>query len=95
MSDILYTYKDNLYINLTNQCPCSCTFCIRSQQKGLGTAEDLWLDKDPTVEQVIQGFEQFPLKDFREVIFCGYGRALLRPGQHAGRQRLHSRQQQL
>lgn len=73
MSDILYTYKDNLYINLTNQCPCSCTFCIRSQQKGLGTADDLWLDKDPTVEQVIQGFEQFPLKDFREVIFCGYG----------------------
>lgn len=73
MSDILYTYKDNLYVNLTNKCPCRCTFCIRSQQKGLGTAEDLWLEKDPTVEQVIQGFAQFPLKNFREVIFCGYG----------------------
>ena len=35
MADILYTYKNEVYVNLTNKCDCSCTFCIRSH-KGRG-----------------------------------------------------------
>ena len=30
MMNILYTIGDSLYINITNKCPCSCTFCIRN-----------------------------------------------------------------
>ena len=26
---ILYKVHNNLYVNLTNKCPCSCTFCLR------------------------------------------------------------------
>ena len=29
MADILYTYKNQVYVNLTNKCDCACTFCIR------------------------------------------------------------------
>ena len=27
MADIVYCYNDEVYFNLTNKCPCSCTFC--------------------------------------------------------------------
>ena len=30
MADILYVYKTSIYANLTNKCPCRCTFCIRN-----------------------------------------------------------------
>lgn len=32
--------KRNLYVNLTNRCTCSCTFCLRSLKK---EAEDMEL----------------------------------------------------
>lgn len=73
MEEILYEYEGNLYVNLTNQCPCSCTFCIRSQQEGLGTADSLWLDHDPTPDEVLSAFAARDLSQYGEVIFCGYG----------------------
>ena len=27
--NILYQVHNNLYVNLTNRCPCACTFCLR------------------------------------------------------------------
>ncbi len=73
MQELLYEYEGNLYVNLTNQCPCRCTFCIRSQQDGLGTADSLWLDHDPTLEEVLDAFAGHDLLRYGEVIFCGYG----------------------
>ncbi len=73
MEDILYTYHGHLYVNLTNRCPCACTFCIRTQASGVGSAEDLWLDHDPSVQEVKDALDQYNLSDFDEVVFCGYG----------------------
>ena len=73
MSDILYTYHGQLYVNLTNRCPCACTFCVRSQTRSVGSAEDLWLEHEPSVEEVKQALENYCLDDFDEVVFCGYG----------------------
>lgn len=42
MAEILYTYQDQVYVNLTNQCDCSCRFCIRSHHDGVGDADTLW-----------------------------------------------------
>lgn len=42
MAQILYTYKDGVYANLTNKCNCRCTFCIRFQHDGIGDAPTLW-----------------------------------------------------
>lgn len=76
MESILYTFGDSLYINLTNRCPCACTFCIRSGQEGVGSADSLWLDEDPTAAQVIAELRRWDLSRFEEVIFCGYGEPL-------------------
>ena len=73
MEDILYTYHGQLYVNLTNQCPCACTFCIRSQTRAIGSAQDLWLEHDPSVEEVKAELDRYDLSQFQEVVFCGYG----------------------
>lgn len=73
MADILYTYKNNVYVNLTNKCDCACTFCIRSHKDAVGEAETLWHKKDPTLEEVLAAFDAFGLERYDELIYCGYG----------------------
>jgi MoaA/NifB/PqqE/SkfB family radical SAM enzyme len=41
MADILYVYKTSIYANLTNKCPCRCTFCIRNNTDSVGSADTL------------------------------------------------------
>ena len=73
MGDILYRYGPRYYINMTNRCPCSCIFCIRDQTDSLGSAENLWLDREPTVEEVEQALLDTDLSGTEEIVFCGYG----------------------
>ena len=73
MADIIYTYRNKVYLNLTNRCPCSCTFCIRSNADGLGSANTLWHKSDPTAEEITAAIESFDFSGFPEVTFCGYG----------------------
>ena len=44
--------KKNIYVNLTNRCPCACTFCLRATKK-MSETNSLWLEKEPTAEEVI------------------------------------------
>lgn len=62
----------NIYVNLTNVCPCACTFCLRNT-KELAESNNLWLKKEPTIEEVIKAFEAYDLSKYNEVIFCGFG----------------------
>lgn len=73
LKDILYTYKDNVYLNITNKCPCACTFCIRSQKNAIGSADNLWLEHNPVFEEVKNAIDNFDFTGYNEVIFCGYG----------------------
>lgn len=73
LKDILYTYKDNVYLNITNRCPCACTFCIRSQKNAIGSADNLWLEHNPVFEEVKNAIDNFDFTGYNEVIFCGYG----------------------
>jgi len=70
---ILYDYFGGLYINLTNQCPCRCEFCVRNYTDSLGSADSLLLDKEPTVDEVICELQKWDVAKYEEVIFCGYG----------------------
>ena len=70
---ILYEYEKGLYVNLTNRCTCACTFCIRLGHDGVGTADSLWLDRDPSEEEVLAAFAEKDLSKYNEVVFCGYG----------------------
>lgn len=71
--NILYEYDGGLYANITNECPCRCTFCVRSQQDGLGTANSLWLEHAPTAAEVIAALKGYELSRYTELTFCGYG----------------------
>lgn len=81
LKDVDITKKEfsheNIYVNLTNSCPCSCTFCLRNT-KEMAESNSLWLDTEPTVEEIIGEFEKYDLAQFNEVIFCGFGEPLTR-----------------
>lgn len=71
MDIITYDYFGSLYINMTNRCDCHCVFCIRDQDaSALG---ELWLDKEPTREQVLEEILSQDLSQYAEIVFCGYG----------------------
>ena len=77
MMEILYKVHNNLYVNLTNQCPCACTFCLRQTMDRIGESDRLWLDHEPTYEEVIDAFGKFDLSEYEEVVFCGFGEPIM------------------
>lgn len=70
---ILYELNHNLYVNLTNKCPCACTFCLRQTRDHMGDSGNLWLDHEPTVEEVKKEFAKFDKSKYNEIVFCGFG----------------------
>lgn len=70
---IFYKVRNNLYVNLTNKCPCACTFCLRQTRDHMEDSGVLWLDHDPSYEEVIEDLKNFDLSEYNEVVFCGFG----------------------
>lgn len=86
MMIITYELGDKLYINLTNRCSNACDFCLRTAKanelthnewksdRDLGGVEsELWLDREPTVEEVIESLKSRQLEKYEEIVFCGFG----------------------
>ena len=73
MADILYTYNNQVYANITNKCDCACTFCIRTHHDGVGDSDNLWHKKNPTLEEVKAAVDEFDFSGYEELVFCGYG----------------------
>ncbi len=71
--NIVYAIGSKLYVNLTNRCSCDCTFCLRQEADGAHGSDTLWLSREPTFDEVMAAFAAFPVQDFDEVVFCGYG----------------------
>lgn len=78
MLTMLYTVGDKIYVNLTNRCPCACTFCIRQNGDGAYGSDSLWLEREPTVDEVIAEFGKYDIGKYTEVVFCGYGEPMER-----------------
>ena len=70
---ITYPVNKGLYVNMTNRCPCNCTFCLRHNAEGVYGSDSLWLDREPTVQEVCDSVDTWDLTQFDEVVFCGYG----------------------
>jgi TatD family-associated radical SAM protein len=64
--------KRNLYVNITNECNCACTFCLRNMKK-MAEESSLWLKKRPTVDELKAALDDVPWEYIREVVFCGFG----------------------
>lgn len=71
--NISYEIGKKLYLNITNKCPCNCTFCIRHNGDGAYGSDPLWLEHQPTAEEVIKNLEGRALGSYEEIVFCGYG----------------------
>ncbi len=73
MMTITYPVKNGIYVNMTNRCPCSCTFCLRQNGDSVYGSEPLWLDREPTVDEVCADIDKWSLENYDEIVFCGYG----------------------
>ena len=70
---ILYEVHNNLYVNLTNKCPCACTFCLRQTRDEMENSGSLWLEREPSADEVKAEFSKFDMSKYGEVVFCGFG----------------------
>lgn len=70
---ITYKVKNGIYVNMTNRCPCACTFCLRQNSDCVYGSEPLWLEREPTVEEICASLDTWDLSQYSEVVFCGYG----------------------
>lgn len=76
---IVYTIGDSLYLNITNNCPNACEFCIRSAGGEFPyTQESLWLTREPTLDEITGALFAHNLSHYEEVVFCGFGEPLER-----------------
>lgn len=73
VGEVFYEYGSGLYANITNRCPCRCEFCIRGMTDGLGTADSLWLKREPSAEEILLMLKEWNLSRYEELVFCGYG----------------------
>jgi TatD DNase family protein len=76
MQSIAYPIGNSLYINLTNRCMNDCAFCIRKLSPLFNQKHPLWLEHEPSAEEVLQAIGD-PNK-YEQIVFCGYGEPLLR-----------------
>jgi radical SAM protein, TatD family-associated len=75
---ITYEVKKSLYLNITNRCTNNCTFCIRNKLDGVGTGHNLWLEREPTVTEIIEDIQKHDLSSYQELVFCGFGEPMMR-----------------
>lgn len=73
MADIVYTLDGNVYLNITNKCPCNCAFCIRSKGEAVGDAKRLWFDSEPDFEEIKKAVDDYDFTKVDSAVFCGYG----------------------
>lgn len=78
MMTVFYAVGDKAYLNITNRCPCACTFCIRNNGEGAYGSDSLWLEREPSYEEIVSEIAKNDLSRYKEIVFCGYGEPLER-----------------
>ncbi|PVX25237.1 MAG: metallo cofactor biosynthesis protein [Candidatus Bathyarchaeum sp.] len=75
---IVYWLGNSIYLNITNRCSNSCYFCFRKHKNGIQEF-NLKLENEPTAEEVITELQKIiNRKNWKEVVFCGFGEPLER-----------------
>lgn len=75
---VFYKFEGKLYINITNGCPCDCVFCIRKNADSIEDNDSLWLEHEPSFEEIIKAYDAFDKSGMTEAVFCGYGEPTVR-----------------
>lgn len=75
---ITYEFEDALYVNFTNRCSNDCVFCLRNNHDDVNGEDNLWLDREPTLDEIKADFMTRDMSKYTWVVFCGYGEPLMR-----------------
>lgn len=75
---IFYKFGGKMYVNITNGCPCDCVFCIRKNGDSIEDNDSLWLEREPSFEEICSAFDKFDKAGMIEAVFCGYGEPTVR-----------------
>ncbi len=75
---ITYVCGNSLYINVTNRCSNKCAFCVRDKHDNVNGEDNLWLDREPTVEEIKEDIKKRKVSDFDMIVFCGFGEPFMR-----------------
>lgn len=70
---ITYICGNSLYINLTNRCSNRCAFCVRDKHDNVNGKDNLWLEREPSVEEIKADIKTRNISDFDMIVFCGFG----------------------
>jgi TatD family-associated radical SAM protein len=74
----VYWLGNKLYLNITNKCSNKCYFCLRNFRNGVG-GFNLKLAKEPSINEIIEELQDvINLKNWSEIVFCGFGEPLER-----------------
>jgi TatD family-associated radical SAM protein len=75
---VVYWLGENLYLNITNRCSNDCYFCFRKYKNGISKF-NLKLEAEPSTADIIkQVTSVLPKKQWKEIVFCGFGEPLIR-----------------
>lgn len=71
-----YVLGNRLYLNITNSCTNHCEFCVRESGDGSVAEGSLWLQHQPTAQEVLDSLDH--PEQYVEIVFCGFGEPLAR-----------------
>ena len=74
---ITYELNDALYVNFTNRCSNDCIFCLRNNHDNVNGEDNLWLDHEPSIDEIKEDFKKRDMSKYSSVVFCGYGEPLM------------------
>ncbi len=70
---VVYEVGNGLYVNITNRCQNNCDFCIRRNGDGAYESDSLWLEREPSVGEILAAIRAKDPRRYTEIVFCGYG----------------------
>lgn len=73
MMTVTYRVERGLYVNITNKCTNNCEFCIRHNGDGAYGSDSLWLEREPTEDEIFDAIVREDEATYDEIVFCGYG----------------------
>lgn len=75
---VVYWLENSLYLNITNRCSNNCYFCLKNFKRGV-RGFNLKLTDEPSANEVIAELQKvINLKNWKEIVFCGFGEPLER-----------------